>query len=235
MEGRRVSRRNQKLNPLFILFLCMIAALIVLLVVTITLGAKLGKANKNLASAKTQVTELEKTVQQLESDLEAAQSGTSTADKPAAEKSASETNAPPVPSSTTPAIPSNNSSSNSSSSSGGLSLNLTGHSEVQVPPTSTLDSYQTKFTTAGVNLRGGPGTNYNRITLVEEGTKVQVAARQNGWSFVKVDGKYGWISSDYLSSSAPSDSASASTSSSSSSSSSTTKKTEATSGSLTKR
>lgn len=233
MEGRRVNRRSQKFNPLFILFLSMIAALVVLLVVTIALGAKLGKANKNLASAKTQITELEKTVQQLEADLETAQRGMPAADTPAVEPQP-ETNAPPVPSATTPAIPStNNGGSSSSSGSSSLSLDLAGHSEVQVPPTETLGSYQTNFTTTGVNLRGGPGTNYNRIVTLDSGTKVQVVARQSGWSFVKAGTKYGWISSDYLSSSAPS--ASASSSSSSSSSKTPPKTVEGSSGSLTKR
>ena len=74
---------------------------------------------------------------------------------------------------------------------------------MQVAPTTLLDSYATYYTTAGVNLRGGPGTSYNRITTVDYGEKVDVAARQDGWSFARVGTRFGWISSDYLSATEP--------------------------------
>ena len=55
MEGRRVSRRSQKYNPLFILFMCMFAAVIVMLILSIVLSVRLGSANKKVAAATEQV------------------------------------------------------------------------------------------------------------------------------------------------------------------------------------
>lgn len=35
------------------------------------------------------------------------------------------------------------------------------------------------------------------------GSEVQAAAKQDGWTFVSVDGKFGWINSDFLSTTRP--------------------------------
>ena len=58
-------------------------------------------------------------------------------------------------------------------------------------------------TTAGVNVRSGPGTSYDKVTTVSLGSEVQAAAKQDGWTFVSVDGKFGWINSDFLSTTRP--------------------------------
>lgn len=42
MEGRRVNHSAPKRNPLYVMFLCLVAAVFVLLIVVIVLGAKLG-------------------------------------------------------------------------------------------------------------------------------------------------------------------------------------------------
>ncbi len=211
MEGRRVTRKNQKYNPLFILFLCLVAAVFILLVVSIVLGVRFGSANKKLKAAETEVQELTEKVSQLEDELAAAKRGT-TNTSPELPSDNTGSDAPPIPGTET------------NISGGGASwLDLTGHSEVKVQPTNLLDGYKTYYTTAGVNLRSGPATSYDRITTVDYGEKVQVAAREGGWSFVKADNKFGWISSDYLSTSEPA--AQASTSHNSS-------RSEATSGSL---
>ncbi len=185
MEGRRVTHKNQKYNPLFILFLCLIAAVVVLLVVSIVFGLRLGKANKALKASEAQVQELNETVSQLKEDLEAAKNRIPSAPAP----SAGGSDAPTVPDA-------NNTPS-------GSWLDLSGHSEVKVKPTNLLSGYETYYTTAGVNLRSGPATSYNRITTVDFGEKVQVAAREGGWAFAKVGSKFGWISADYLSTSQP--------------------------------
>lgn len=187
MEGRRVTRKNQKYNPLFILFLCLVAAVVILLIVSIVFGVRLGKANKKLKASEEQVQELTGTVSQLKEDLEAAKNRV-----PAASTT-------PASGSDTPTVP----ASSGSETSGSSWLDLTGHSEVKVKPTKLLSGYETYYTTAGVNLRGGPATSYDRITTVDFGTKVQVAARENGWAFAKVGSKFGWISADYLSTSQP--------------------------------
>ena len=216
MEGRRVSSKNQKYNPLFILFLCLIAAVAILLVVSIVLGARLGKANKNLKAAEEQVTKLEQDITKLQDDLAAAQTRASSGNTSSSGGSGT--------SSTQPAIPGTEPVAGSSW------LDLSGHSEVKVKPTTLLDGYTTYYTTAGVNLRSGPATSYDRITTVDYGEKVEVAARQDNWSFVKYGARFGWISSDYLSTTQPSPQTTTARTSTSNSGSST--RSEATSGSL---
>ena len=56
---------------------------------------------------------------------------------------------------------------------------------------------------SGVNLRSGPGTSYDKVTTVSLSSEVQAAAKQDGWTFVSVDGKFGWINSDFLSTTRP--------------------------------
>ena len=216
MEGRRVSSKNQKYNPLFILFLCLIAAVAILLVVSIVLGARLGKANKNLKAAEEQVTKLEQDITKLQDDLAAAQTR-------AYSGNTSSSSGGSGTSSTQPAIPGTEPVAGSSW------LDLSGHSEVKVKPTTLLDGYTTYYTTAGVNLRSGPATSYDRITNVDYGEKVEVAARQDNWSFVKYGTRFGRISSDYLSTTQPAVQT-ATTRTSANSGSST--RSEATSGSL---
>ena len=194
MEGRRVSRRSQKYNPLFILFMCMFAAVIVMLILSIVLIVRLGSANKKLAAATEQVTQLEQEVEQLQSDLAAARDRmTAKDDNPTV--SPEDANKPAQ-------APEEHQDTATGADSASW-LNLTGHSEVQVKPDRLLDSYQTYYTTAGVNLRGGPATSYTKITTVDRGEKVQVAARDGNWSFVKFGNRFGWISSDYLSTTQP--------------------------------
>ncbi|MBE7004380.1 MAG: hypothetical protein E7425_08880 [Ruminococcaceae bacterium] len=193
MEGRRVTQRNKKYNPLFILFLCLVAAVFILLIISIVFGARYRSANKKLIAAQAQIEELNETVSQLNDDLVAARSQLPTVDN----KDKENNNQPSLPG--TP-----DSSATTPSTSGSSSwLDLAGHSEVEVKPEKLLDAYATYYTTAGVNLRSGPGTNYNRITTVDYGEKILVAAREGGWSFAKVGNKFGWLSSDYISTSEP--------------------------------
>lgn len=185
MDGRRVSSRSKKYNPLFILFLCLAAAVVVLLIVSIALGTKLGSANKKLKASEAEVKQLNETVAQLEQDL---------------------SDAKKLPE---PALPSANDRTDTSSqqpTQDGTDANwldLSGHDEVEFKPTTLLAGYETYYTTAGVNLRSGPATSYKRIMTVDYGTKVDVAAREGGWSFVRVGDKFGWLSSDYLSETEP--------------------------------
>lgn len=52
-----------------------------------------------------------------------------------------------------------------------------------------------------INIRKGPGTNTERITIVDRWTKVQVLSQQGEWSRVKLSpsGRVGWVLSQYLS------------------------------------
>jgi len=76
MEGRRVNHSAPKRNPLYVMFLCLVAAVFVLLIVVIVLGAKLGAAQKTAKAAETQVEELEQTLAETEDALSAAQEET---------------------------------------------------------------------------------------------------------------------------------------------------------------
>ena len=131
MEGRRVSRRKPRRNPLYVLFIGLLALSLVLLITVVVLGFKLKSGD--------------------------------TIDW----------------------------------------LDLTGHDEVSVRPSSVYDKYYIYYTTGGVNLRSGPGTSYDKVTTVSLGSEVQAAAKQDGWTFVSVDGKFGWINSDFLSTTRP--------------------------------
>lgn len=237
MEGRRINRPSPRTNPLFLLFCCLVAATAVLLIVSIVLGIRLGIANKKLSAAEEKVAALTESVETLQDQLAAAEHGSSARDDIGSLSPSGSAIAELPGSAAQPPSP---------SASSGSWLDLSGHSEVSVKPTNLLEGYATYYTTAGVNLRSGPATSYERIDTVELGTKVDVAAREGNWSFVRAEGKYGWINSDYLSTSEPSVQASASStrnsgSGSSSGSSSRTgtgssgSRSEATSGSLKKR
>ena len=73
MEGRRVNHSAPKRNPLYVMFLCLVAAVFVLLIVVIVLGAKLGAAQKAAKGAETQIEELQEQVKKLEEEKKAAE------------------------------------------------------------------------------------------------------------------------------------------------------------------
>ena len=143
MEGRRVSRRKPRRNPLYVLFMGLLALSLVLLITVVVLGFKLKSARSDLAAAQTKIEQLR----------------------------------------------------------GGQQTGEDG--QVSVKPSTVYDKYYIYYTTGGVNLRSGPGTSYDKVTTVSLGSEVQAAAKQDGWTFVSVDGKFGWINSDFLSTTRP--------------------------------
>ena len=50
-----------------------------------------------------------------------------------------------------------------------------------------------------LNMRTKPSTNASIIIKLAKGIEVNVISEQNGWSLVKVYGKEGYVSSEYLS------------------------------------
>jgi uncharacterized protein YgiM (DUF1202 family) len=61
-------------------------------------------------------------------------------------------------------------------------------------PIATVDS-------AGLNMRSGPGRDYDALDAYERGTRMQVVARDEAGEWLKVtapDGKTGWMSSRFL-------------------------------------
>ncbi len=68
----------------------------------------------------------------------------------------------------------------------------------------TSSTTTTKYVNASsLNFRSGPSTSYSVIGKLSSGDKVEVISTSNGWSKIKYDGKTGYVSSKYLSSSAP--------------------------------
>ena len=57
-------------------------------------------------------------------------------------------------------------------------------------------------TTANVNMRTGAGTSYSIILTIPKGAQVAVVSNASGWSRVTYNGKTGYVSSAYLSSTA---------------------------------
>ncbi len=177
MEGRRVSRKPRR-NPLYTLFMSLLALTVVLLITVFVLNVKLRSARRDIADAQTKIEQLQKGSSQSSNMLDDSQTGTDGSTEDGNTAGDTQTNV----------------------SSGDVIdwLDLTGHDEVAVKPTSVYDKYYVYYTTGGVNLRSGPGTSYDKVTTVSLGTEVQAAAKQDGWTFVAVDGKFGWINSDYL-------------------------------------
>ena len=196
MEGRRINHSVPKRNPLYVMFLCLVAAVFVLLIVAAVLGVKLGAAQKAAKTAETQTEELQAQVEKLQDQVKKLEEEKAALEDEANDKLDGED---------TPAADPTESKASSSSAGSSLSsrkvgwLDLTGHSEVTVLPETVFDKYATYYTTAGVNLRSGPGTSYGKIQLVDLGTKVKAAAKRGRWTFVSVGSRFGWISSDYLS------------------------------------
>ncbi|GAB4146666.1 MAG: hypothetical protein Fur0046_24650 [Cyanobacteria bacterium J069] len=55
-----------------------------------------------------------------------------------------------------------------------------------------------------LNVRSGPGTSHRVTYVLREGDRVEIIRRQGGWAFVVGErGGEGWVSAQYLSSSAP--------------------------------
>lgn len=64
-----------------------------------------------------------------------------------------------------------------------------------------VPDYTAEVTVNGLNVRKGPGVNYNIIKVINKGDKVTVTYTNliKSWSFVKLsDGKTGWVNNDYL-------------------------------------
>ena len=61
----------------------------------------------------------------------------------------------------------------------------------------------TMYINSGVNLRKGPGKEYDVIDTMPKGAAVEVIGSENGWIKVKYNGKEGFMGSSYLSKTKP--------------------------------
>lgn len=50
----------------------------------------------------------------------------------------------------------------------------------------------------GLNLRCGPGRDYDILLVVPYKTEVVEEGWENGWIYVSYDGQYGWLNSEYI-------------------------------------
>ena len=71
------------------------------------------------------------------------------------------------------------------------------------PTTVFANGEQHTYTTAAdssMNLRAGPGTNYDKVTSVPAGTAVTALGTNadNSWVVVQVNGQYGWLKVEFL-------------------------------------
>ena len=72
------------------------------------------------------------------------------------------------------------------------------------PTTYYNEGEQPSYTTpgdSGMNLRAGPGTDYDKVTSVPAGTGVTaLGTNEDGsWVVVNYDGKYGWLKTEFVS------------------------------------
>ncbi len=58
---------------------------------------------------------------------------------------------------------------------------------------------EVRYTTANLNMRSGPGTDYSVILVIPKGSSVQVISSSNGWAKITYNGKTGYASTAYLS------------------------------------
>lgn len=61
----------------------------------------------------------------------------------------------------------------------------------------------TRYTTADLNLRSGPGTSYAILAVIPRGTGLSITSTANGWAQTSYAGRTGYVSTSYLSTAPP--------------------------------
>lgn len=74
----------------------------------------------------------------------------------------------------------------------------TGEAPVVNTTESTTSEKKTAWTTALLNVRSGPGTNYDAVTQLPEKSAVTVISEENGWTKIDYQGTERYVSSQYL-------------------------------------
>lgn len=67
----------------------------------------------------------------------------------------------------------------------------------------TTSSTLTMYTTANLNLRKGASTSHSIILTIPKTSSVSVISKTNGWAYVKYNSTYGYVSTNYLTSTKP--------------------------------
>ena len=129
MEGRRVSRRKPRRNPLYVLFMGLLALSLVLLITVVVLGFKLKSARSDLAAAQTKI-------EQLRGGQQTGEDGSITGENDVSE-------------------PTQGDNMSGDNQTGGDTidwLDLTGHDEVSVKPSSVYDKYYIDYTLSLIHI-----------------------------------------------------------------------------------
>ena len=70
--------------------------------------------------------------------------------------------------------------------------------------TNASSNTSTMYTTANLNMRKGASINYSIITTIPKGTAITIISNNsNGWSLIKYNSDYGFVSKSYLSTTKP--------------------------------
>ena len=64
-------------------------------------------------------------------------------------------------------------------------------------PESEIDTYRVN-SEDGLRMRAGPGTEYDTLASIANGTALQALAKNGSWIFVKYSNQYGWMLTDYM-------------------------------------
>ncbi len=236
---RNQRKRESKPRDLFnIIFWALVAAAIILVIVLIATAAKLGKANKALASAEggasnTQITEYETKISDLSAQLEAVKTendqlkaelqtlGGGT--QQPAQGTGSGTASGTTSGAGTSAGAASGTSGTAPSTSGSSSwLNLAPFTKLKVKPKDSefYSGFETRYVKATeLNVRAGPAATYDKLSVVKQGDQISAAAESGEWTLISYGSGYGWVKTEFLSLTPVSVSSSGTSSSSSSSSS----------------
>ncbi|GEM_PF-719944 len=81
-------------------------------------------------------------------------------------------------------------------------IEITGGDPAVVPETpsetpSSSSSFDVIITASSLNVRTGPGTNYDKIGSLSQGASAKVLEEKDGWYRIEYEGKEGWISAEY--------------------------------------
>lgn len=80
----------------------------------------------------------------------------------------------------------------------GTTGNVAATTTAPAPAPTTTGNYVVATGGSNLNVRSGPGSNYEAIAKLTDGTRVTVTQVSNGWGSVSVNGVSGWVSMDYL-------------------------------------
>jgi SH3 domain protein len=78
---------------------------------------------------------------------------------------------------------------------------LTRYNDLKVLPEEIYDDYvyYTVIAADSLNMRSGPGVDYEKIGSVPSKAKVGAVADSGDWYLVYYDKSFGWVNSDYIS------------------------------------